>query len=424
MYKEGKMILNNSNNISNVKKAVIFAEPTEIDGKYWFPYGNAIYSYDIWGKKITREWRFEISSKEKKRGWRFDSSNPDYLTLFCWSTKIGKTLVLSPYWAKDIVFYNTLTKEINFFDCEIKGNVSGYRNVVEFSKKLFVLPNNKNNDILVLQEKDKIKHIKISDWKNTVEKWECTAGYTVQGKYLWVTAHYSNQVLKLDMETEQYEWITIEEDAVGYTGIKTDGEYMWLAESHTGAIIKYSIYNRTTKRFNAPASLNFNSSEKGYVYLELFDFEKYIITIPALCDKMTILNKKTDELNVLDIDFFDSVINSNNNYMHGNFITSSFGKKIDENTLWVQRAIDGEIAVIDIETLTYKTFSLGIEYKFINDMYAQRYFYLTNGRWNEKDISLNLFLCYQHCSDNNKKQIYHSGIGAEIWEELIQYEPI
>ena len=95
---------------------------------------------------------------------------------------------------------------------------------------------------------------------------------------------------------------------------------MWLAESHTGAIIKYSIYNRTTKRFNAPASLNFNSSEKGYVYLELFDFEKYIITIPALCDKMTILNKKRDALHGLHMAYFDYVINSNHNTSQGSIV--------------------------------------------------------------------------------------------------------
>lgn len=396
------MVKDNVRNLSkNSRAIVLYAPPVEIGGKYWFPFANALFSYDKSNMEVAREQIFNVPNGQ--------AYSYNYI-----ATE-GSKIVLSPFYAKDIAIFDIKTRDISFQEWE-RGNLySYYRNAVFFNDKVFLLPGVLHDDILVLDNVMSIRRVSIANWVDKVKKHERTSEYAVQEKYLWVTAHSSNQVLKLDMETEKYELVTICEDSIGYTGIILDGEDLWLAESNTGAFVRYDTRNGDAVKYDAPSGLDYNSSEKSYVYMGLFDFENYVVSIPALCNKMTILNKETGKFEILNIDFFDSDTRGKENYKHGNYSTSSFGMKADEKTLWVQRRLDGVIACINIDDFTYSTFMLELSEEDIDDIYTE-FYRLENATVSESGlISLSSFIHFLKETDEDTKQRNNSHHGADIW---------
>ncbi len=382
-------------------KAIVYNELIKIGNNYWFIYKDAIYSFDYTKMKITREKEIELPNA--------------YLDLFCFMATIDEKIILSPFQTNNIGIYNLKTKNFNFLNL---GNENlWFRNVIAYKNKVFILPGAMNNRILVLNNLDSIKYISIEGWRVNVKKYESTSEYAIQDKYLWVTAHYSNLVLKLNMETEHYEFIEIGENIYGYTGITLDGEYIWLAESNKGALIKYNIDNGNMTKYDAPNNLCYDSSIKSYVHFKIFNFKNYIISIPALCNQMTILDKRKEKIEIVDTDFFDSIIKNDNGNKNINYPRCSFGNKIDERTLWIQRNIDGEIACIDIEDFSYKIFSLEIDKKYISDIYTKLY-------RNEKMILenkfnvLNSLTCYLSCINRSMLKKNTDIIGRIIWSEM------
>lgn len=385
-------------------EVVLYASPMKVDEKYWFPYVNVLYSYDVISGEIKRE-------------HEFDFSNEQY-NAYCYSMHIGRNIVLSPFRARDIAVYDMETHKMKFLEWENQAAYTMYRDIASFGDKLFLLPGIGKSDILVLDGLQSVRPISLINWDGNTKGDEWTSEYAIQDKYLWITAHYSNQVLKMDMDTEQYELVTICEESAGYTGIVIDNEYLWLAESSTGAFVRYNTQDGRAKKFDAPVGLDYNSADKSYVHLSLFNFEKSIISIPALCGSMTILDKETGNLDIVDIDFFDSIADSKANYKYGNYTTSSFGKKIDETTLWVQRALDGEIACIDIGSLTYTTFCLELDKEELDDIRARLYRSGELALAEDRLTSLSSMLNFLKDTDENVSRQSFSNIGVKIWEEL------
>lgn len=383
------------NNHFNRKMNMLIYDMVEVEGKYWFSYKDAIYSYDAFNMEVTKEQDLKI---------------PDMGNCAFWGiANLGRKLFLSPLHTKDIAIYNIETKQTSFVNLGNGDDYSWYRRTVVFEKKIFMLPQF-NSGFLILDEVGNIGRVHIDGWHIKEKYVEITSGYVVQDRYLWITAHCSNQVLKLDMYTEQYELIAIGDDSVGYTGITSDGEYLWLAESNTGALIRYGIQDGEAKKFCAPDDLDYNSAQYSYVHWQLFNFEKYIVSIPALCDKMTVLDKETHEFRCVCIDFFDAVKESSPNYMQKFFSTSNFGIKIDEATLWVQRSLDGRLAAINIKDFTYKTFALEL----VGDI---RLYTAGSISYESKITSLDSFLYYLKDVGKSMER-NHANVGAEIWTKV------
>ena len=400
------MVKNNMKVLSeNNRGVVLYAPPIKIGGKYWFSYANRIYSYDEFDMKVTREHIFTAPSVRIY----------PYGYPYCFTANVGNKIILAPHCARDVAVYDIGTKNMSFFELESRNTSSYYRNIAAYGDKVFLLPALQGSDILVLDNLRCIRRIKLANWNGNIKKSESTSEYVIQGRYLWVTAHYSSQVLKLDMETEKYELIAIGKDSIGYTGIALDGECLWLAESNTGAFVRYDTCNGNTLKFTAPAELDYNSVEKSYVHMGLFDFETYIISTPALCNKMTILNKETGKLEILKIDFFDSIIGSKAKYKFGNYQTSCFGMKVDDKTLWVQRTLDGVIACINMKDFTYSMFTLELSEEDIDDICTEIYRLESEAVSESGPISLSSFIHFLKETDEDTNRQSKSHHGVDIW---------
>ncbi len=383
-------------------KAVIYAM-VKADGKFWFPYKSAIYSYDESDMKVVKEYEFELPKASQ--------------SLFYDIVNIGKKLVLSPFCTKYIAVYDMETRHMDFLDVGGNDQHTWYRNIVVYKEKLFVLPGGPDSDVLVVDGLRDVRRIHIDNWADSVKKNQCTSEHVIQDKYLWATAYYSDQVLKLNMETEKYELIRVGKGSAGYTGIAIDDSYIWLAESSTGAVIRYNVNNKDIKKICMPIELDYNSTNKNYVHLNLFDFDQYIISIPALCNKMIRIRKETLDSEFIEIDFFNAVLRNKFNYRYGNYTSSNFGKKINETTLWVQRTYDGQIANINIEDFTYKAFDLTLTEITYGEMYRQLY---NSGNINgeSEETSLHSFVFSLKETESNKTENAIS-TGMEIWRKIV-----
>lgn len=383
---------------------VIYAAPLKIGSKYWFSYAGLIFNYDEVSKELRKEYHFNLYNGQEN--------------VYSYLTNIGPKIIFSPFCMGRIAIYDIETQQTEFLFDEGSNEFLYYRNIVAVKEKTFLLPGRSDCDILVLDKLRNVRHISIADWHFKGENCERTSEYVKQDRYLWITAHYSNQVLKLNVDTEQYELIEIGKDCIGFTGITIDGEYLWLAESSTGAFLRYNTFSGEVRYFNAPSELNFNSSTKNYVHLSLFNFEKYIVSVPALCGNMAVLNKKTEEFDIAKIDFFNAITNCRRSYEYGNYTTCSFGKKINENTLWVQRASDGEIAIVNVEDFTYTTFSFKLKEKEIKDICTNLYNNKGSMLCENRIVSLNSMFCFlknHNENDINRDSCY---IGADIWTKI------
>ncbi len=392
--------------LDKYRKVVLYHPPVKIGSKYWFCYANVLYSYDESSGKINRECKLNY---ENLQGSLLQ------LNLFCYMENSGNKIILAPFYAKDAAVYDCEAKEINYINLDREEVYAWYRNIVIYGNKIFFLPGITHSDILVLEKLNSVRYIKLKNWNAKVEKEECTSEYIIQGRYLWVTAYYSNQVLKMDMDSERYELIEIDKDSFGFTGIALDNECLWLAESSTGALVQYDTRSGETKKYQAPEELDYNSVNKSYVHLNLFDFDKCIVSVPALSNKMTVLNKETGKIEIVKIDFFDSVMNRKSNYKYGNSASSSFGKKIDSKTLWVQRAYDGEIACINIDNWTYSTFSLSIKE---SEIYGQIYRSEKTSCYMENIVSPLESLLHAPWNQGETLNQMSSKVGADIWKKV------
>lgn len=394
----------NSDYVRKNMNAILYSAPIKIGKTYWFTYGDVIYCFE--------QDRFKI---EKVQELHIPDIHPN---AYCYMTGADNQIIFSPFYAKDIAVYDTRTGSIQYIDWGYKNRYAYYRNVAAYGGKIFLLPGVMDGDIIVVDERKKIRHIRIADWNCNTQRSEWTSESVIQGRYLWVTAHYSSQILKLDMDTEQYEFCQTHGHATGYTGIAADRDILWLAESATGAIVKYQIQTGDTEIFQAPDTLGCCKTGKKYVHSGLYDFDNYVVTIPALSDQMTALNKQTGECRTVDTDFFDPVT-KDGRYQYENSSLCSFGTKADDATLWVQRALDGEIACMTVgDTFSYHTFSLRLDPLHMSGM-RERIYSCDGEIFLENDLTtLNSLLFYikNTGTDNGMQGV--SGVGPRIWEKL------
>ena len=169
------------------ENAIIYGNLELVNGRYWFPYINTVYSYSITTKEVKKE--FEIPT--------FQTGGFVYLK------HVGDKIILSPFREPNIVVYDLLTQKLEYLNLEFKQPEAYCRHIVEYKKKLFILSGLFHDGIIVVEGLRQVRFVHIADWKENEKKCECTSEYVKIGKYLWVTAHYSNQILKFYMEEER-----------------------------------------------------------------------------------------------------------------------------------------------------------------------------------------------------------------------------
>lgn len=382
-----------------MKKIILYGAPLKVNERYWFPYLNAVYSFGVLDKKIKKE--FALPTAEVY-GFQDLERN-------------GSKIILSPCHAKNMAVYDTEQGYIKIVDIGCMEQAAYCHEIAVFKNKVFILPSVLENGILVLDEGNKVHKIFVNQWEKDAAEHIRIAKFAIQDKYMWITSCDSNQVLRLDMINETYELIEINVNSRGFTGISVDGANIWIADFSTGNLIRYNTGTGALKEFRAPDELNCKLPKACAVHNHLFIFDRCIISTPAMSGQMTVLDKRTEQYQIIKNSFFDTAAGDNKNL----YPASSFAKKIDEKTLWVQRSSDGEIANINVQDLTYTTFSLALEEDKIEDILTN----LCNRRdltYKEQDeVTVRDMIYYVKNLDKSLQKQKYIENGTKIWKQLI-----
>lgn len=233
------------------------------------------------------------------------------------------------------------------------------RSIHHYKSKWYYTPWLTDSVIEYSSEKGKIRYengIRLLK-ENVQQTYGETIWDTVQlGRYLWMTANYTNRVLRFDMETGKEEIFAIGEDTFGYSGVTIDGDDLWLAEVATGNLLSWNIETKKTKIYPMPKEfISWRSSlGRAIAHTKILSIGNYIVTIPGHANGMVKLNKETGEISMLLPEIWKDAITSSNGYHPRKNCVSMFAKKIDENSFYVQRYWDNMLFCIQVDTESYE----------------------------------------------------------------------
>lgn len=234
------------------------------------------------------------------------------------------------------------------------------RKVAVYGNKIFFLPLD-NGMILEydLLTDEWAKHIDcIIQLKEEIQEdfYEDIYDYAIYEHFLILTASYTNKVLRFDMETGLYKLLEIGNKNDGYSGIVYDGTDIWLAEVHSGRLVRYNLVSGEQMHYEMPdeLSLQRKGQNRKIVHSALVDMGKWIVTVPGFTNGMVRVNKETGKTELLIEEFWADAERYVNGYMPHLYFASYFAKKLDEKTMCVQRRSDLAIAIINVESGQYE----------------------------------------------------------------------
>lgn len=195
--------------------------------------------------------------------------------------------------------------------------------------------------------------------KENVIGQEVTFRCSVCGKDIWISATYTNCVLRFDMEDGTYAICPVGKKGNGYSGIIAEERYLWLTEVNSGNIVKWDRHSGKVKTFHMPEGFRSwpgTIQGRSLPHISLIDMEKWVVTVPGFSNCMVKLDKITGETALLIEDFWKKSEEKANGYNPEFFLSSEFGAKMDQDVIIVQRNCDDAAAMINVENETYEMF--------------------------------------------------------------------
>ena len=270
---------------------------------------------------------------------------------------IKDTLYLSPSIANVPISYRVDTREVRDLD-SVKDGFCLMNQIALYQDKIYYLPGGSKGLLIYNYRKRSwnevtacIQHLQ----QNVQVVGETTAYSSVSGQYLWITAEYTNRVIRYNMKDDTYQIFAIGAPNYGYTGIVAEKEYVWLLESHTGKLVKLNIPNGKLQEYQPPSDFLSWSQETGrrFVYGEMFNMGDYLVAAPVFTNVMLKVNKRTGEMSRLIPEFWEKATVACNGYHPKIHQAYCFAKKLNEKQIAIQRTYDGALAVVDVETEEY-----------------------------------------------------------------------
>lgn len=277
---------------------------------------------------------------------------PEFAPIYGLMTAIQDTLYFSPNIANVPASYrvdNGETRDLK----EPADAFCQWQRVIAYKNKLYYLPA-VGDEIWIYNYREK-------SWTSTEEcilalkqdvavTGTAVAASDVEGQYLWITAEYTNRIIRYDMKNDSYQLLTVGPEQYGYTGIVVNGDKVWLAEAHTGNVLCLNITIGSLQEYKKPDDFYswLQENGRGVVYANFFDMGDYLVATPCFSNVMMKMDKTTGEMTRLVPEFWESVVNAYNGYHPRINSVCSFAKKIDETHIAVQRFYDGALAIVDI----------------------------------------------------------------------------
>ncbi|MGL5434609.1 MAG: hypothetical protein ACRDBO_04310 [Lachnospiraceae bacterium] len=185
-----------------------------------------------------------------------------------------------------------------------------------------------------------------------------TLGCQTDGSSLWVTTPYQNRVLQFRMDQATYSICHIGEQDAGYSALVVEENYLWLAEIHSGDVVRWNRQNGATEVFSMPEQYRSWKSNEGVelAHLKMLDFGEWIVTIPGYANGMVKIHKITGAVTMLIADFWQEADKTVNGYLPQVDVSAGVGVKIDDATVLVQRTSDKAVAVVKVAEESYEWF--------------------------------------------------------------------
>lgn len=354
----GKPIFILNNNIINIfseeeKRRVHFTDIVINEDKIWLATNqyNALFYMNIIDMQINYLGRVE--------------NQPKWLGAYPYLTKMENRLFLSPNVAGRSAIY-----DINSDNFEMIGNEDMKENAkrgrcISYDNSVFYLP--------IIDNYIAEFNSRTGEWKYHTECIQelsrdvengiimsqgMTFTYSVYGEDMWITATYTNRILRFNMKNGTYAVCQIGSREKGYSGIIAAEKYLWLAEVNNGEIIRWERRSGKVKSYYIPEGIStwVGIRNRKLCHLSLIDMDNWIITLPGFSNSMVKLNKVTGEASPLINDFWmmaDQKVNGYNPQFH---LSCEFGAKLNKNSIIVQRNWDDAVAIVNVEDETYETF--------------------------------------------------------------------
>ncbi|WP_313580451.1 hypothetical protein [Lacrimispora sp.] len=292
---------------------------------------------------------------------------PKWYGAYPFLAKTGKKLFLSPNIAGRPAVYDMDSREIKLIG-EADLDESAFRGrIIPYGNRIFYLP--------FVDDHIAELNIVTGEWsyhtKCIQELWEDVGqeeavkqgviwGYAISGKDMWLTATYTNRILRFNMEDGTYTLCSVGSGRGGYSGIVAEERYLWLTEVNSGNIVRWD--RRSGKIMTFPMPGGFRSwsctiPSRNLAHILLIDMENSMVTVPGFSNCMVKLDKITGKTTLLIEDFWKKAEEKANGYNPEFFLSCEFGAKVDRDVIIVQRHYDDATALIHVEDETYEMYN-------------------------------------------------------------------
>ncbi|WMC93863.1 hypothetical protein [Kineothrix sp. MB12-C1] len=318
---------------------------------------NSLFSLDLDKKKVRWE---EKVGEQSKWGVAYSSI-----------TISDKNIYLSPYNVVNPMVYHTDSRKIDALHTDLGEENLQCRHAVAYGSRIFYLPGightiieyNASTSSFVyhstcIRELEETMAIGEEFIKEMIIQGEKTYGYAMSGADLWISAAYTNYVLRFCMVDGTYSLHPIGERRKCYSGIAMDGRYLWLTETHSGDIVRWNPFANDIIEYSMPEEFRFwhRKAFRTLVHRSLIDMGQWLITIPGFSNSMVKLEKETGRVSMFLEDFWKESDKKQKDYNPEFHLSSEFGVKIDKDFVMVQRSYDDAAAIIDVEEETADIF--------------------------------------------------------------------
>ena len=170
------------------------------------------------------------------------------------------------------------------------------------------------------------------------------------GSQLWMTASYSNLLLHMDLDTGEYRFLELGQKGLGYSGIAIDGQQLWVAEVHTGTVIRLDLQTRRAEAFSMPKGFRARPSVYGrsLAHIALASVGEWIVTAPGFSNSMVKIHKKSGKAHLLKPELWEPAQKPVNGYSPKVSIASYFMKVLDSRRVMVSRICDGALLEVNV----------------------------------------------------------------------------
>lgn len=335
------------------KRRVHFMDMIKREDKLWFVTNryNALFSMDISEHQIQYEGRTEYQ--------------PKWCSAYPFLTLSDNSIYFSPDLSSRPAVYDIVSGSFRLIGSEAIKESARRGMCFSYKKSIFYLPIIDNCIAEFNTETEEwryhsecIQALSRGVDSNIVINQGMTFQYSICGDEVWITATYTNRILRFNMKDGTFAICQIGNKENGYSGIIAEERYLWLAEVSSAEIIRWDRRSGKVKVFCMP--IGFSSwtgvRNRKSPHLSLINMGKWVVTIPRFSNCMVKIHKITGVVSLFIEDFWKMPDKKANGYNTKFYMSSDFGAKLSESSIIVQRNCDDAMAIINVETESYEMF--------------------------------------------------------------------